>query len=150
MRRMSKDRPNILIVDDEPIMLEILNEYLTDMEFSVVQATNGLEAWLLLQNPKHQFDVVILDRIMPNMDGLDVLKKIKAHPKLNKIPVIIQTGAIEKHEIQEGLHEGCYSYLTKPYNESQFVTIVQAAVSDYFNHDSVSTESFTNNKAIVT
>lgn len=131
---MNKKQTNILIVDDEPLLLEILKEYLDEMDYSTVEANDGAEAWSILQDPSHQFDTIILDRIMPNMDGLEVLKKIKAHPTLNKVPVIMQTGSIEKHEILEGLQAGCYYYLTKPFEKDVFSSIVKTAVSDYINY----------------
>ena len=146
---MVEEKPNILIVDDEPILLEILNEYLDDMNYDVVEANDGKEAWDILQNPKHQFDTVILDRMMPNMDGLEVLKKIKAHPALSKIPVIMQTGSVEKHEILEGLQAGCYYYLTKPFAEDVFTSVVKSAVNDYLNYRSLKEELKKQNQSLL-
>ena len=128
---------NILIVDDEPLLREILKEYLGEMGYNTMEANDGAEAWSILQKFDHQFDAIILDRIMPNMDGLEVLKKIKAHPKLNDIPVIMQTGAVEKHEILEGLQAGCYYYLTKPFERDMFVSIIKTAVADHLSYRSV-------------
>lgn len=137
---MNKKQPNILVVDDEPLLLEILKEYLDEMGYSTIEANDGVEAWSILQEPSHQFDAIILDRMMPNMDGLEVLKKIKAHPTLNKVPVIMQTGSVEKHEILEGLQAGCYYYLTKPFERDVFTSIVKTAVSDYLNYCSLQEE----------
>ncbi len=131
---MNKKQPNILIVDDEPLLLEILKEYLDEMGYSTVEANDGAEAWSILQENSHQFDAILLNRIMPNMNGLEVLKKIKAHPTLKKVPVIMQTGSVEKHEILEGLQAGCYYYLTKPFEKNVFTSIVKTAVSDYINY----------------
>ena len=137
---MNKKQPNILVVDDEPLLLEILKEYLDEMGYSTIEANDGVEAWSILQEPSHQFDAIILDRMMPNMDGLEVLKKIKTHPTLNKVPVIMQTASVEKHEILEGLQAGCYYYLTKPYERDVFTSIVKTAVSDYLNYCSLQEE----------
>lgn len=137
---MNKKQPNILVVDDEPLLLEILKEYLDEMGYSTIEANDGVEAWSILQEPSHQFDAIILDRMMPNMDGLEVLKKIKAHPTLNKVPVIMQTASVEKHEILEGLQAGCYYYLTKPFERDVFTSIVKTAVSDYLNYCSLQEE----------
>ena len=134
---MNLKKPSILIADDEPILRELLNEYLEGMGYNTVKASDGVEAWSILKESKYQFDAIILDRAMPNMDGLDVLKKIKAEPKLNKIPVIMQTGSAQQHEILEGLQAGCYYYLTKPFKQEIFVSIVKTAVSDYLNYCSV-------------
>ena len=146
---MNKTQPNILIVDDEPLLLEILQEYLDEMDYSTVIANDGVEAWSILQEPSHQFDAIILDRMMPNMNGLEVLKKIKAHPELNRIPVIMQTGSVEKHEILEGLQAGCYYYLTKPFEKDVFTSIVKTAVSDYLNYHSLYEELHKQNQSLM-
>lgn len=146
---MNKTRPNILIVDDEPLLLDILQEYLDEMDYSTVIANDGVEAWSILQDHSHQFDTIILDRMMPNMDGLEVLKKIKAHQVLNRIPVIMQTGSIEKHEMLEGLQAGCYYYLTKPFEKDMFVSIVKTAVTDYLNYHSLYEELHKQNQSLM-
>lgn len=146
---MKNNKPNILIADDEPILLEILNDYLEDMGYNTVEAKDGEEAWAIAQNPSHQFDTIILDRMMPNMDGLEVLKKIKAHPALNKIPVIMQTGSTEKHEMLEGLQAGCYYYLTKPFEEDVLTSIVKTAVADYLNYCSIREELKKQNQSLM-
>lgn len=131
---MDTNQANILIVDDEPLLRNMINKYLSDMGYSTVEAVDGVEAWSILQQSIYQFDAIILDRNMPNMDGLEVLKKLKAHPILNSIPVIMQTGSTKKHEILEGLQAGCYYYLTKPFQKDVFVSIVRTAVLDHLNY----------------
>lgn len=131
---MDISQVNILIVDDEPLIRELINRYLTGMGYSTAEASNGVEAWAILEQSSDQFDAIILDRNMPNMDGLEVLKKIKANSTLNNIPVIMQTASTEKHEILEGLQAGCYYYLTKPFQKDVLVSIVKTAVSDHLNY----------------
>lgn len=127
-------KANILIVDDEPLLRDMINKYLTDMDYNTTEASDGVEAWSILQQSIHLFDAVILDRNMPNMNGLELLKNIKAHPILNNIPVIMQTASTEKHEILEGLEAGCYYYLTKPFQKNVLTSIVKTAVSDHLNY----------------
>ena len=131
---MDTNQANILIVDDEPLSRDIINRYLTDMDYCTVEASDGIEAWSILQQSIHQFDAIVLDRNMPNMNGLELLKKIKAHSSLNDIPVIMQTASTEKHEILEGLQAGCYYYLTKPFQKDVLISIVKTAVSDHLNY----------------
>ena len=128
---MDSNKANVLIVDDEPLELDIINRYLTNIGYNTVQAADGVEAWNIIQEGKYQFDTIILDRNMPNMNGLEFLKKIKAHPKLNRLPVIMQTASEEEHEIVEGLQAGCYYYLTKPYKKDVLISIVNSAVADH-------------------
>jgi len=122
---------NILIVDDEPKNLLILHEYLEDMDYLIEEAHDGVEAWDILQQFPHKFDVILLDRSMPNMNGLEVLKKIKEHPDLKQIPVIMQTASVEKSEVLEGLQAGCYYYLSKPYDDDMLLPIVETAIDSY-------------------
>lgn len=131
---MISQEVNILIVDDEPTNLEILKECLDSLEYNIVEASDGLEAWSILQKEEYQFDAILLDRMMPNMDGMEVLKQVKQSPSLKMIPVIMQTAAIAKHEILEGIKAGCYHYLTKPFEEDVLVSIVKTAVDDYRNY----------------
>lgn len=131
---MNSNLANILIVDDEPLLRNIICEYLNGMGYSTVEASDGIEAWSILQQSSHNFNAIILDRNMPNMDGLEVLKKIKSDSTLNNIPVIMQTASTKKHEILEGLQAGCYYYLSKPFQKDVFVSIVKTAVSDHLNY----------------
>lgn len=131
---MSQQKVKILIVDDEPTNLEILKEYLDELGYWTVEATDGMEAWSILQKNEYEFDAILLDRMMPNMDGMEVLKRIKQDATLKMIPVIMQTAAVAKHEILEGIQAGCYHYLTKPFEEDMLVSIVKTAVDDYHNY----------------
>ncbi|MFK5914241.1 MAG: response regulator [Woeseiaceae bacterium] len=145
---MQQTRPKILIVDDEPMLREILVDYLDGLNYDTVQASDGVEAWVILQEQNHQFDAIVLDRIMPDMDGLEVLKKIKADAKLSKIPVIMQTGSAEKDKILEGLEAGCYYYLTKPFERKLFISVLNAAISDHHQYTSLQKELETQNKTL--
>lgn len=131
---MNDDKINILIVDDEPVNLEIIKECLEGLEYNIVEASDGVKAWSILQEGKLQFDAILLDRMMPNMDGMEVLKELKQNSALKMIPVIMQTAAIAKHEILEGIEAGCYHYLAKPFDDEILVSILKTAVDDYRNY----------------
>lgn len=119
----------ILAVDDEEFNLDIITEYLVDAGFEVIGACDGIIAIeKLKQNP--DVDVIVLDRMMPNMDGMAVLKSINENELWRNIPVIMQTAAASSKQIQEGIEAGVYYYLAKPYNESLFLSIVRAALKD--------------------
>jgi len=119
---------SLLIVDDEPINLEIIAEYLDGEPFELTLANNGEEAWELLQRSSLHFHAVVLDRMMPGMSGIDLLKKLKADTRLASIPVIMQTAAAAPEQVAEGLQAGAYYYLTKPYERSSLLTIIRAAL----------------------
>ena len=121
---------NILVVDDEILNLEIISEYLSGGPYSLTTAIHGEEAWNKLTQPDSAFDLVILDRMMPVMDGMELLRRMKADTRYANIPVIMQTAASSPEEIREGLAAGCYYYLTKPYQMGALQSIVNAALDD--------------------
>jgi CheY-like chemotaxis protein len=126
---MTKTR--VLLVDDEELNLEILVEYFEGEEPFVLQtADSGEAAWQLLQNPENDFKLILLDRMMPGLDGIGLLRRIKGDPRLSSIPVIMQTAANSPEQIREGLEAGAYYYLTKPYRRDSLLAIVHAALSD--------------------
>lgn len=131
---MSSDKDVVLVVDDEPLNLEILTEHLEEAGYEVAQASDGVQAWALLEETPHRFSAVLLDRMMPNMDGMSVLALMKANADLDILPVILQTAKAAKNEILEGLEAGAYYYLTKPFDKATMLAIVKAAVTDFNNH----------------
>lgn len=121
----------VLLVDDETINLEILQDYFEDeASLSTVAADGGEQAWELLQLPENDFKLILLDRMMPGLDGLGLLRRLKNDPRFARIPVILQTAADSAEAIREGLEAGAYYYLTKPYQRDKLIAIVHAALTD--------------------
>ncbi len=120
----------ILVVDDEPFNLDIVAEYLDEMDFELVMVESGEEAWEALIRPDSNFDLVLLDRMMPGMDGIMVLRKMKADERLRAIPVIMQTAATSPEQVREGLAAGAFYYLTKPFEGEALQTIIRSALDD--------------------
>ncbi len=132
------NRTKILAVDDEALNLEILLEYFADeASLSLHTADGGETAWRMLQNPESDFKAILLDRMMPNLDGIGLLKRIKGDARLAGIPVIMQTAANSAAQIREGLEAGAYYYLTKPYRRDNLLAIVHAALIDAEAHDAL-------------
>lgn len=126
---------SVLIVDDEAINRLLLNEYIVDAGYDPVHAECGTEALDILYKEPDRFSAVLLDRMMPDMDGLTVLKEMKTKPALRDIPVIMQTAKALKSEIQEGLESGSYYYLTKPFDRKTLLTVLKAAVEQFKAHE---------------
>ena len=124
--------PVILVVDDEPLNLDIIEEFLAGkgQPYIVERANDGVEAMEKLEADYNRYDVVLLDRMMPRMSGMEVLEKMSAHPELKYIPVILQTAKVSKEDILEGLKAGAYYYLTKPFTSDMLHSIVKTAVKD--------------------
>lgn len=124
----------ILIVEDEPINLEALAEVLGEEGYEVHSAVNGAEAWAKLSSGSSSFDVVLLDRLMPDMDGIEILRRMKSQPAMGQTPVIMQTSMASDADVTEGLKAGAYYYLTKPFAAETLVAIVAAAVHDHLDY----------------
>lgn len=127
---MTSETPTILVAEDEPLNVELIRRYLVDEGYELVFATDGQEAWSILESQPEKFDAVLLDRMMPRMDGMQVLDKIKTHPILKYIPVIIQTALSSEEKITEGIEAGAYYYLTKPYRKDTIRALVKTAITD--------------------
>jgi len=130
---MSDSKTTLLIVDDEPFNLDILQEHLEDEGFDIITAEDGPQALDVLMNTDSVISTILLDRMMPGMDGIEVLKKIKSEPEYKHIPVIMQTAAASDTDVIEGLEAGAFYYLTKPFEPELVVTVVNSALTDYEN-----------------
>lgn len=127
---MKDSKITILIVDDEPINLEIICALLEDSDYELAVANDGQQAWHMLESNPNLYDSIILDRMMPGMDGMEVLAKLKSHEAMQNIPVVMQTARSENQDIIEGLNAGAYYYLTKPYDGELLKSVVRSAVTD--------------------
>lgn len=130
----------ILVVDDEPISRETLVDNLREEGYSVVAAETGAQAWQMIDAEPAGFDAILLDRMMPDMDGIEILRRVKLRPEIMHMPVIVQTGMTADAEVLEGLQAGAYYYLTKPFSADTLLAIVAAAVRDYRGHRQLAEE----------
>jgi len=104
-------KKRILIVEDDSFVMDIYQTKLGQAGYEVTGAGNGLEA--LKKMEEGTFDLILLDIIMPYMDGLEVLKKIKADEKNKNLPIILLTNLSQKEEVDKGLGLGANDYLIK-------------------------------------
>lgn len=121
----------ILVVDDDKTNLEIISEYLIDEDYQVLTAIDGKEALALLESKQEEINTILLDWMMPEMDGLELLRIIKERQEFQNIPVIMQTAKARSEDIVKGINAGAYYYLTKPFEENVLLSIVKAAITDF-------------------
>ena len=122
----------ILIVDDEEEIRNLIKDFLVKDNFEVYQASNGREALDKLSEKERMFDLVILDIMMPGMDGLEVIKTIR---KTSNIPVIFLTSKNEEIDKVLGLEIGADDYITKPFNPREMVARIKAVLRRSEIHD---------------
>ncbi len=137
---MSESNETLLLVDDEQINLELLKGCLRSEPYELNTAINGLEAWEQLEEYPEKYYTILLDRVMPGLNGMEVLSKMKAHKQLKSIPVIFQTSKAKKEEVLEGINAGAYYYLTKPYEPETLVAVVRSAVNEYAQYRTLKSE----------
>jgi DNA-binding NtrC family response regulator len=119
-------KQHLLVVDDEAPIRELLSTYLKRNGYEISAAVDAAEAERLLADKS--FDLAILDVLLPDSDGLDLLQRIKAaHPRL---PVIIMTGiGFDEELLQEAIHKGAAGYLSKTAPLDQLLMEVQRALN---------------------
>lgn len=105
----------ILIVDDEPFNVDTLEQELDDLGYTTVSAANGRQA--LAQVAAEDPDLILLDIMMPEMDGFQVLSQLKAEPTWRDIPVIVISAMTDMSSVVKGIKLGAEDYLPKPFNE---------------------------------
>lgn len=101
----------ILVVEDEPILREIMKDYLLEEGFKVLEADEGKKALVLFQD--HEVDLIILDIMLPELDGWSVCKRIR---KVSNVPIIMLTARSDEDDTLMGFELGADDYVTKPYS----------------------------------
>ena len=117
-------RAKILVVDDEPDILEIVRINLEGGGYEVSGATTGAEALRLVKLERP--DLVILDVLLPEVDGWEVLRRIRRDPQAARTPVVMLTCMSDDTDVLQGLLDGAVDYLTKPFQPDYLVASVDA------------------------
>ena len=113
----------ILVIDDEPKIVEICSDYLHASGFDVITAEDGLKGLALVRSQKP--DLIVLDLMMPNMDGLDFCRSLRRE---SNIPIIMLTARIEEMDKLIGLELGADDYITKPFSPRELVARVRTVL----------------------
>ncbi len=117
---------HILVIDDEPDILELIRYNLSKNGYHVTCAPSGEEALTNLR--LHQPDLVILDLMLPDVDGLDVCKTMKRDAEMSQIPIIMLTARGEEVDVVTGLELGADDYLTKPFSPRVLLARIKAVL----------------------
>src|SRR5258708_28462692 len=115
---------NILVADDQVANRELLDELLTAQGFKVISSADGKEA--LHQLSKVPIDLVLLDVMMPHLNGFEVCEKIKANPETYLIPVILVTSLSDKQDRIEGIRVGADDFLSRPIDRTELLARVRS------------------------
>jgi DNA-binding response OmpR family regulator len=118
----------ILIVDDEPPILDLVRFTLEDADVRVVEASDGAEALVLARRIKP--DLVLLDVQMPRLNGLEVCRQLRLEPGLARTPIVMLTAAGQESDRARGREAGADEYLTKPFSPLALLALVEALVPE--------------------
>jgi signal transduction histidine kinase/DNA-binding response OmpR family regulator len=127
--------PRVLIVDDDPMNRDILETLLAAQQFAVVTAVDGEEGLALAREQRP--DLILLDVMMPKMDGIEVCRRLKSDPTLPFMPIIMVTARTDSRDIVAGLQVGADEYLTKPVDPDALVARVKSMLRIKALHDTV-------------
>jgi adenylate cyclase len=127
--------PCILIVDDEPMNLDILQTRLAVNGYEILTATNGEEALAIAK--AQQPDLILLDMMMPKVDGIHVCRDLKADASFPFMPIIMVTAKADSKDVVAGLEAGADEYLTKPLDQAALVARVKSMLRIKALHDTV-------------
>jgi diguanylate cyclase (GGDEF)-like protein len=128
-------RTQILVVDDVPDNIKLLSLELSDHGYEVVPAHTGAQALALVR--ERPMDVILLDISMPDLDGIEVCRRLKADPGLRAIPVVMVSALGDEDDIIRGLDAGAQDYVTKPFNTPILLARVRSAVRAKADHDTI-------------
>jgi two-component system alkaline phosphatase synthesis response regulator PhoP len=118
--------PTVLIVDDEPNIIELVRITLEDDRVRVVTAEAGAEALTLAEVERPE--LVLLDVNLPDLSGLEVCRRLRDDPRLGDTRIVMLTAAAQRAEVERGLAAGADEYLTKPFSPVRLLSLVEQLV----------------------
>ena len=118
--------PSVLIVDDEPLTRNLLRLMLERAGFDILEAEDSLKA--LLSVSENKPDVIVLDVMMPHMDGLTVCEKLRSNPETAVLPIILLSARVNPEAVQEGMEAGADEYLGKPVSREELIRTIRSVL----------------------
>jgi len=123
--------PRVLVTDDDDTIRAVVKLMLEREGYEVIEATNGREVLQMMEQAPVP-DIIILDLMMPYIDGLQVIKKIRSHPEWERVPVIMLSANISENEVVKLLKVGANDYVTKPFNPRELVARINASIERFY------------------
>ncbi len=117
---------SVLIADDDPLLVQLLEYKLSNRGFRAISVGDGDAALAMAQ--KERPDLIVLDGMMPGLDGFEVLRRLKESPETEGIPVVMLTGRKQEKDVVNGLSLGAEDYLIKPFSPEELITRIEKAL----------------------
>ena len=113
---------SVLLVEDEPVIRELVRSMLSDGEVQVECAANGMEGLKLAKS--RSFDLFLLDVVIPQMDGITLCRMLKADPQTAKVPLYMLTAKQKKADVDQATRAGADGYIQKPFRGAELIDLV--------------------------
>jgi CheY-like chemotaxis protein len=126
-----ENNKTIMVVDDNPDIITIVRTILEGKGFNVLSASSGAECLESLKKQKP--DLIVLDIMMPEMDGLEVLTRLKAMAEFNNVPVVLLTAKVQYEDVLGGYKLGADYYITKPFTSTQLINGINLLLGENKN-----------------
>ncbi len=126
-KKTSTKKHVILIVDDDTINLQVIGSFLYNKNYKIILAKSGNDALKSVEN--NHPDLILLDIMMPGMNGYEVCKKLKANNQTKDIPVMFLTAKIETKDIIKGFNTGGVDYITKPFIKEELLARIKTHIN---------------------
>lgn len=139
-----KYKPLIFIAEDEVTNLQVLYNILKKGDFRMAAAGNGVQALEMIPSAKP--DLILLDIMMPGMDGFEVCVELKKNPETKEIPVIFLTARVEKNDILKGFEVGAVDYVTKPFSGAELLSRIKTHLELRFTLEELEESNATKDK----
>lgn len=128
-----KNIPVILVVDDQIQNIELLEAFLIPQGYDILRAQSGDEALLKLKD--HAIDLILLDVMMPGMDGFEVTRRVRENPAFRQLPIMLVTALREMDDHLKGVEAGCDDFISKPVDKVELLARVRALLKVKAYHD---------------
>ncbi|MGA1263558.1 MAG: response regulator [Prochlorothrix sp.] len=133
---MMKPCTSILVVDDEPLNYEVIEEFLSTEDYELHYVPNGIDA-LNSIGKIYAPDLILLDFMMPGLDGVEVCRRLRATPEWKMVPIIMVTALNGKEDLARCLNAGADDFISKPLHRLELVSRIQAMLRLKYQYDEV-------------
>jgi CheY-like chemotaxis protein len=120
--------PAVLVIEDDPRSVKLMELVLSSRGYQAVVARNGEEGLAVARS--RPFDVILLDLMLPEVDGFEVLRRLQADPELADIPVVITSARARPATKEEAAELGAEFYLTKPYRKAELLDVIASLLDE--------------------
>mgnify|MGYP006286136893 CR=1 FL=1 len=120
--------PSVLVIEDDPRSVKLMELILASRGYDGVFARNGREG--LVAARAHRFDVILLDLMLPEVDGFEVLRQLRSDPELSDVPVVVTSARARPVTKERALKLGAEVYLTKPYHKADLLDVIASFLDE--------------------